>query len=201
MIPCTYKSQKESIRKLTEDIQKHPATKREDVRATYLRRSTATFIATAGAAALLTAPIPANASTEAPAAATVSASNPCKSQHYSKVAYTFYIGPSKMPLRCGTKTWGYNHIVERGRWSTSFKNKISDTLFNGYERTAGVYYRYKVGTGCSSKPPRKNFKVVVNKGPLGGMPGGLTPQGIITATVEYTTPAVAAASASAEAKC
>ncbi|GAA1422702.1 hypothetical protein GCM10009601_24590 [Streptomyces thermospinosisporus] len=63
-----------------------------------------------------------------------------------------------------------------------------------------MYYRYKVGTGCSSKP-RKNFKVVVDKGPLGGKPGGLTPQGIITATVEHTTPAVAAASASAAAKC
>ncbi|MFF8650894.1 hypothetical protein ACF06D_22015 [Streptomyces griseoluteus] len=183
-------------------MKNHPAAKREDVRTTYSRRSTATFIAAAGAVILLTAaPVPANASTEVPAAAAASASNPCKSQHYSKVAYTFYIGPSKMPLRCGTKTWGYNHIVERGRWSTSFKNKISDTLFNGYERTPGVYYRYKVGTGCSSKPPRKNFKVVVNKGPLGGMPGGLTPQGVITATVEYTTPAVAAASASAEAKC
>ncbi|MEU0242783.1 hypothetical protein ABZ192_00360 [Streptomyces sp. NPDC006235] len=172
------------------------------MRATYFRKSTATFIAAAGATILLAAPMPANASTETPpAAAAVSASNPCKSKHYSKVAYTFYIGPSKMPLRCGTKTWGYNHIVERGRWSTSFKNKISDTLFNGYERTPGVYYRYKVGTGCSSKPPRKNFKVVVNKGPLGGKPGGLTPQGVITATVEYTTATVAATSAGAGAKC
>lgn len=114
------------------------------------------------------------------------------------VAYTFYIGPSKMPLRCGTKTWGYDHIVAHGRWSTSFKNKISDTLFNGYQASPGVYYRYKVGTGCAPKP-RKNFKVVVNKGPLGGKPGGLTPQGVITATVEYTTPAVA--SGIAVAKC
>ncbi len=111
--------------------------KREDVRATYFRKSTATFIAAAGATVLSTVPIPANASTEMPAGTTASASNPCKSQHYSKVAYTFWIGPSKMPLRCGTKTWGYNHIVERGRWSTSFKNKIGDTLFNGYKRLHG----------------------------------------------------------------
>ena len=73
------------------------------------------------------------------------------------------------------------------------KNKISDTLFNGYERSPGVYYRYKVGSGCSPNR-RKNFKVVVNKGPLGGRPGGLTPQGIITATVEYTIPIVASPS-------
>ncbi|MCD9875111.1 hypothetical protein [Streptomyces guryensis] len=179
------------------------------MRATHFRKSTATFIAAAGAAVLLTTPTAANASDEMPAAATAhvstndaaavaSASDPCQRQHYSKVAYTYWIGPSKMPLRCGTKTWGYNHIVERGRWSTSFSNKISDTLFNGYERSPGVYYRYKVGAGCSSKPPTKNFKVVVNKGPLGGTPGGLTPQGIITATVEYTTPAIAAASAGAK---
>jgi hypothetical protein len=181
------------------------------VRVTHFRKYTATFAAAAGVAILLTAPTPANASTGMPAATTAvsatagapaaSASDPCKRQHYSKVAYTFWIGPSKMPLRCGTQTWGYNHIVARGRWSTSFKNKISDTLFNGYEASPGVYYRYKVGTGCSSKPPTKNFKVVVNKGPLGGRPGGLTPQGIITATVEYTNPAVVAASTSANAKC
>lgn len=170
------------------------------MRATHLRKSTAAFIAAAGAAVLLTAPTPATASTEMPAAATVSASNPCRSQHYSKVAYTFWIGPKRMPLRCGTQTWGYNHIVARGRWSTSFKNKIGDTLFNGYEKSPGVYYRYKVGTGCSSNP-RKNFKVVVNKGPLGGRPGGLTPQGIITATVEYTARPIAAPSASAETVC
>ncbi|MEU5773444.1 hypothetical protein ABZ819_09125 [Streptomyces venezuelae] len=40
--------------------------------------------------------------------------------------------------------------------------------------------------------PRKNFKVVYNPGPLGGRPGRLTPQGIITASVEYTPRAHAA---------
>ncbi|MER5654281.1 hypothetical protein ABT076_14850 [Streptomyces sp. NPDC002131] len=158
-----------------------------------LRKSTAILIAGAGALALVTVPSPAHATTEPPAAVTASAANPCRSQHYSKVAYNFWIGPRKMPLRCGTQTWGYNHVVARGRWSTSFKNKISDTLFNGYERSPGVYYRYKVGSGCSPNR-RKNFKVVVNKGPLGGRPGGLTPQGIITATVEYTIPIVASPS-------
>ncbi|WP_282794025.1 hypothetical protein [Streptomyces sp. CC224B] len=117
--------------------------------------------------------------------------DPCKGKHYSKVAYTFYRGPSKIPLRCGTKTWGYKHIVNHGRWSTAFKNKINDTLWKGHEVRPGVVYRYKPGTGCTPNP-KKNFKVVYNKGPLGGKPGGLTPQGIITATVEYTAIARAA---------
>lgn len=111
--------------------------------------------------------------------------NKCTNRHYSKVAYNFNRGPSKIPLRCGKGTWGYNHIVARGRWSSSFKTKISDTLWKGYTTSPGVVYRYKPGTGCSPNP-RKNFKVVYNTGPLGGRPGGLTPQGIITASVEYT---------------
>ncbi|MDQ8707874.1 hypothetical protein RCO28_36210 [Streptomyces sp. LHD-70] len=113
------------------------------------------------------------------------AADKCKRQKYSNVAYTFHRGPSKIPLRCGTKTWGYKHVVNHGRWSTSFKNKINDTLWKGHQVRPGVIYRYKPGTGCSPRPV-KNFKVVYNTGPLGGKPGGLTPQGIITATVEYT---------------
>jgi hypothetical protein len=48
----------------------------------------------------------------------------------------------------------------------------SFTVFLGAER-AVVFkqHAHKVGTGCSSKSPRKNFKVVVNKGPLGGGAG------------------------------
>ncbi|WP_454382757.1 hypothetical protein [Streptomyces sp. JNUCC 63] len=160
----------------------------------------------------LAAPASAHASDDAPGAtgpvSTVNEadvevaadSTVCKRQHYSKVAYTFWIGPMKMPLRCGTKSWGYNHIVERGRWSTSFKNKISDTLYKGYERSPGVYYRYKVSETCTPKPI-KNFKVVVNKGPLGGKPGGLTPQGVITAVEEYTSGAAAGSLDAAGTKC
>ncbi|GAA3053166.1 hypothetical protein GCM10010448_40500 [Streptomyces glomeratus] len=89
----------------------------------HLRKSASTFVAAAGAAVLLTATTPANASTEIAATATAvsttdaaaagSASNPCKGKHYSKVAYTFWIGPREMPLRCGTKNWGHNHSCTR----------------------------------------------------------------------------------------
>lgn len=109
----------------------------------------------------------------------------CKNQNSKKIAYTFNRGPARIPLRCGTVNWGHKHLVERGRWSTSFKNKINETLWKGYEKSPGVIFRYKPGTGCSPNP-RKNFKVVYNKGPLGGRPGGVTPQGVITASVEYT---------------
>ncbi|QCX80622.1 hypothetical protein C9F11_35195 [Streptomyces sp. YIM 121038] len=118
--------------------------------------------------------------------ATKAKTEPCKGkQPSSKIAYTFHRGPSKVPLRCGNSKWGFRHIAAHGRWSKSFKSKISSTLWNGYEVGPGVVLRYKPGVGCTTKP-RKNFKVVYNNGPLGGKPGGITPQGIITASVHYT---------------
>ncbi|WP_157868903.1 hypothetical protein [Streptomyces atriruber] len=111
---------------------------------------------------------------------------PCKGkQPSSKIVYTFNRGPAKIPLRCGNKNWGFRHIAARGRWSESFKSKISNTLWKGYEQSPGVVFRDKPGVGCTPNP-KKNFKVVYNSGPLGGKPGGITPQGVITASVQYT---------------
>ncbi|MFT2017500.1 hypothetical protein ACMA1D_16930 [Streptomyces sp. 796.1] len=116
------------------------------------------------------------------------AADPCKRQNYRKVVHIFYRGPEKVLLRCGTKSWGYRHMVERGRWSTSFKNKIDDTLWKGVQTSPGVYHRYRIPAGCHR--PIKNFKVVFNQGPYGGDEGKTSPQGIITAVQENTLTAV-----------
>ncbi|MFF5128547.1 hypothetical protein ACFY41_16685 [Streptomyces syringium] len=150
------------------------------------RKSTALLTAAFCGTLLLAGSPPAGAvdRTSQAESAEAAASNPCKRQNYRKVVYTFHRGPEKVLLRCGTKTWGYNHMVERGRWSNSFKNKIADTLWKGTQTSPGVYHRYPIPSGCH--PPKKNFKVVFNQGPYGGDGGRTRPQGIITAVEEYT---------------
>ncbi|MEB8339427.1 hypothetical protein [Streptomyces endophyticus] len=148
------------------------------------------LLATALSATLMTT-VPAAAgtvdrATHVAPAQSAAAANPCRRDSYRKVAYTFYRGPSKVIMRCGTASWGYKHIAARGRWSGRFKNKISDTLWNGYRAAPGVVYRYKPSNSCRPRPTR-NFKVVYNQGPYGGPGARVSPQGIITATVEYTT--------------
>ncbi|MEV6792068.1 hypothetical protein AB0M87_08740 [Streptomyces sp. NPDC051320] len=140
-----------------------------------------------GTTLLFAGPAPADAATQAShnsSSQSAAAANPCKRQNYRKVVFTFYRGPQKVLLRCGTKSWGYNHIAAHGRWNQSFKNKIADTLWKGYQTSPGVIYRYKPSNTCKPKPV-KNFKVVMNSGPYGGG-GNVSPQGIITATYEYT---------------
>ncbi|MEH6372741.1 hypothetical protein V7793_00020 [Streptomyces sp. KLMMK] len=150
------------------------------------RKSTALLTATFCGTLLLAGSLPASAADRVSQteSAESTASNPCKRQNYRKVVYTFYRGPERVLLRCGTDSWGYNHIVGHGRWSKSFKNKIEDTLFKGVQTSTGVYHRYPKPTGCHR--PIKNFKVVFNQGPYSGDHGSTSPQGIITAVEEYT---------------
>ncbi|MFE6398135.1 MULTISPECIES: hypothetical protein [Streptomyces] len=91
----------------------------------------------------------------------------------------YYRGPVMVPLRCGTKNWGYKHLVDEGRWSGNFDKKINKTVWSGtitVDQPGQVVYERKFA-GC---PPRTLFKVVTNPGAYSADPR-IKPQGVITA--------------------
>lgn len=107
------------------------------------------------------------------------AANACAGKPAKTIVKKYHRGPAIVPLRCGTKTWGYKHLVKKGRWSTNFSKKINSTIWSGTiavdipgERT---YERKQVA--C---PPRVLFKVVTNPGPY-GRDHRIKPQGVVTA--------------------
>ncbi len=78
------------------------------MRVKIISRTSAALFATALSATLM-ATVPAAAETTTPTthvapASSAAASNPCKRQSYRKVVYTFYRGPSKVIMRCGTSS-------------------------------------------------------------------------------------------------
>ncbi|MFD8623491.1 hypothetical protein ACFV4E_06265 [Streptomyces hygroscopicus] len=109
----------------------------------------------------------------------VAASNACTRKSKKHVVKTYYRGPAKVVLRCGTKNWGYRHLVDRGRWSANFSKKIKGAIWSGdivLDVPGQRIYERRV-IQC---PPRILFRVVTNPGPYGADPR-IKPQGIITA--------------------
>jgi hypothetical protein len=89
----------------------------------------------------------------------------------------FVRGPSVYPLRCGTKTWGYVHLVAGHEYDPSM---IALTISRGSGPFLGVFtYVPDPDNEC----PVDEYRVVENAGALNG--NGVRPQGIITA---YWTP-------------
>ncbi|WP_143676622.1 hypothetical protein [Streptomyces sp. TLI_146] len=107
-------------------------------------------------------------SSAAPSNAAATA-DPCagKSETYAIKTYTRNF--QAVPLRCGTSTWGYRHIVAKHGFNDS---QTANTVARG-RQSFGFYY-----TNLNQCPPM-TFKVVFNDGALGGT--GVRPQGIITA--------------------
>jgi hypothetical protein len=67
----------------------------------------------------------------APSASAAVSSKYCNGRYKGFTVYT-YIRPSnnhKYPLRCGTASWGFQHI--KSRWNDQFEKMISLTLKNG----------------------------------------------------------------------
>lgn len=81
---------------------------------------------------------------------------------------TYFRGPARFTLRCGTSTWGWKHI--RHRWSTSFNNKIRNAIAYGQPNGGGYSswtlppcsretFRVKLGTPAGSNDVRTAYKV------------------------------------------
>jgi hypothetical protein len=83
---------------------------------------------------------------------------------------TFIRGPEVFPLRCGTSTCGYIHLVASHDYDPSM---IAVTVSQGAQLPLNVF-QYQV-----PQCPPSWYRVVYNQGALNGT--GVRPQGIITA--------------------
>lgn len=59
----------------------------------------------------------------------------CKNNGRNHIVRTYFRGPARYTLRCGTSTWGWKHIQHR--WSNSFDNKISNAIASGLPNGSG----------------------------------------------------------------
>ncbi|AEM80145.1 hypothetical protein Strvi_0357 [Streptomyces violaceusniger Tu 4113] len=114
-----------------------------------------------------------------PTAAAQTASNACTGKSKKHVVKTYYRGPATVVLRCGTRNWGYRHLVAHGRWSANFSKKIKNAIWSGdvvIDVPGQRVYERRV-IQC---PPRILFRVVTNPDPYGADPR-IKSQGVITA--------------------
>ena len=105
-------------------------------------------------------------------AGTAYAADACTGKSTNHVVKNFYRGPRVIPLRCGTSTWGYRHLLPKHGYNSAM---IANTVSRGGERF-GFYY-----LNLNQCPPMK-YKVVFNPSGIGG--SGPGPQGVITAYYE-----------------
>lgn len=111
-------------------------------------------------------------------AGSASAADPCAHKSQSHIVKKYYRGPLVVPLRCGSNSWGYRHLVHRGRWNSDFDKKISHAIWRGeqvYIPGGRWHYYMEAMPPCS-----KYFGVLDNPGPY-GRDHRINPQGIITA--------------------
>lgn len=99
--------------------------------------------------------------------------HPCNGKSQERIVANYNRGATIVPLRCGSPTYGFRHIEERGRWSATFSSKIALTISRGQQsRDRSIYSLFN--SDCIEL-----FRVVVNHGPFRGR--GFRPQGVITA--------------------
>ncbi|MCX5530073.1 hypothetical protein OG785_05820 [Streptomyces sp. NBC_00006] len=112
------------------------------------------------------------------AAPTATAADACAGKSYKHVVKRYNNGLGIIPLRCGTSTWGYRHLVARGRWSASFDKKITKALWSGtpVTITGGRWHYYMVAV-----PPCTKYFGVLDNPNTYGRDHVTHPQGIITA--------------------
>ena len=123
----------------------------------------------------------ASASIAASAAMPATTANPCSGRSHSYIVQKFFRGPAVYPLRCGTSTWGYTHLV---RGHDYYPSAIALTIARGRPDPVFQIFTFVIsGNTC----PIVTYKVVYNEGPLNG--NGVRPQGIITAYPVVTGPA------------
>ncbi|GAA4544412.1 hypothetical protein GCM10023175_22550 [Pseudonocardia xishanensis] len=111
--------------------------------------------------------------TFSPAASAAVPANFCDGKSEETVVRTYSRGSLAIPLRCGTNTYGFRHVVQKGRWNDAFDSRIANTIARGTVNAAGTIY------GEMTDRCVNTFRVVVNQGAIGG--SGFRPQGVITA--------------------
>jgi hypothetical protein len=104
---------------------------------------------------------------------TPAAASPCAGRSKTYIVKKFFRGPAVYPLRCGTSTWGYNHLIKHGYNPSS----IALTVAQGTQIIGKQKFVYS-----SNSCPSFTYDVVFNTGALNG--NGVQPQGIITAYQE-----------------
>lgn len=101
----------------------------------------------------------------------------CKGKSYQSVVKTYARGSGRYALRCGTTSWGFNHIT--ARWNATFDSKMALTFAYG-EDVSDVQ-----GDGGSNifalfdGNCNQLFRIIYNGRALHGT--GVSPQGVITA--------------------
>lgn len=93
----------------------------------------------------------------------VSGGGLCKGKARRHVVRKYYRGPAIYRLMCGTKRWGYRHMVYRGRWNKQYSKKIASTVATGTRTTAGFA---RFSRTC---PSYETFRVVLSYGDKGIM--------------------------------
>lgn len=101
----------------------------------------------------------------------------CSGNSYTYLIKTYDRGSEKLALRCGTSSWGFNHIT--ARWNSTFDSEMALTIsriervddYQGDGRSA-IYALFDVR--CN-----EIFRVIYNGRVYNG--NGVSPQGIITA--------------------
>ncbi|MEV4256023.1 hypothetical protein AB0J52_22930 [Spirillospora sp. NPDC049652] len=112
-----------------------------------------------------------------PGAAAQQLADPCAGKGYAHIVRLYRRGASRLPLRCGTSTWGYRHITHR--WSADFDRRIALTI------SRGVVVQDVQGDGGTAiyalfdRRCKELFRVIYNGGAYRGH--AVRPQGIITA--------------------
>src|SRR4051794_31028779 len=68
--------------------------------------------------------------TAAPAEASV-ATNFCDPHAYTYIVKNYTRGAGVYTMRCGETSWGFRHLVARGRWNATFDSWIALTIAHG----------------------------------------------------------------------
>jgi hypothetical protein len=108
--------------------------------------------------------------TQTSSSTTATAADPCAGRSQTYIVQTFFRGPAVYPLRCGTSSWGYIHLVAGHEYDPSM---IAVTVAQGTIQPLNVIDYW------TQTCPSRGFRVVYNDGALNGT--GVRPQGIITA--------------------
>jgi hypothetical protein len=91
----------------------------------------------AGACAIALLPGSASASTVSAAASHAAAASPCAGKSQSYILAKYKRGSVVYPLRCGTSTWGYIHLVDKHEYDPS---AISVTVSRGGQNSSGHFF-------------------------------------------------------------
>ncbi|MFF8644985.1 hypothetical protein [Streptomyces sp. NPDC015345] len=101
----------------------------------------------------------------------------CRSHGKNYVVRTYFRGPNKYTLRCGTSTWGWKHIKAGHGWNSSMDRKTSAAIWSGKWNGGGY------STWTASCPSREKFRTKIG-----------TPAGTNDVRTAYQVTSLAAAS-------